>query len=139
MGDSIYSAYSHWKTISTCIVWFNCFRKPFLLVHRNRRRARKKRNYYANRKTSDVAFAVGDLVYYRNTARKSKLDVKWQPYYRNTTQRSTTKALGPKDWDNNCDIYSNLTTLYMTISANALLTSIQQDLISKRIMPLKFS
>jgi len=27
----------------------------------------------------------------------------------------------------------------MTISANALLTSIQQDLISKRIMPLKFS
>ena len=55
--------------------------KAFLLVHRNRRLALKKRNYYANRKSSDIAFTVGDLVYYRNTARKNKLDVKWQPYY----------------------------------------------------------
>ena len=49
------------------------------------------------------------------------------------------KARGPKDWDNNCDRYSNLTALNMTISANAWLISIQQDLISKRIKSLKFS
>ena len=33
---------------------------------------------------------------------------------------SHKKARGRKDWDNNCDRYSNLTALYIIISANAL-------------------
>jgi len=40
---------------------------------------------------------------------------------------SRKKALGPKDWDNNCNRYSNLTALYKTISANAFLISINSD------------
>ena len=37
------------------------------------------------------------------------------------------KESGRKDWDNNCDRYSNLTALYITLSANALLVSINSD------------
>ena len=62
--------------------------KAFLLVHKNRDKARKKRNDYANRKATDVSFPVGDPVYYRNHTRKNKLDVKWKPYYRILEQTS---------------------------------------------------
>ena len=55
--------------------------KAFLLVHQNRRKAMKKRNQNINSKAKDVTLKIGDPVYYRNHARKSKLDPKWQPYY----------------------------------------------------------
>ena len=53
----------------------------FLLVHQNKRKAMKKRNQVINSKAKDVSFKVGDPVYYRNHARKSKLDPKRQSYY----------------------------------------------------------
>jgi len=53
---------------------------------------------------------------------------------------SRKKTRGRKDWDNNCDRYSNLTSLYITLSANALLISMNSDNnISFHFMSLKLS
>ena len=62
--------------------------RAFLLVHQNRRKAMKKRNEVINNKAKDVTLKVGDPVYYRNHTRKSKLDIKWHPYYRIIEQTS---------------------------------------------------
>lgn len=62
--------------------------KAFLLVHQNRKKAKDKRNTYANRKAKDIKFQIGDPVYYKNHARKNKLHIKWQPYYRILEQTS---------------------------------------------------
>ena len=63
--------------------------KNFLLVHQNRTKAQKKRNERINKtRSSEVELKVGDPVYYRNHKPKSKLDIKWQPYYRIIEQTS---------------------------------------------------
>jgi hypothetical protein len=62
--------------------------KAFLWVHSNRRKARTRRNKYANKNASDVVLQVGDPVFYRNHTRKSKLDPKWTPYFRILEQTS---------------------------------------------------
>ena len=62
--------------------------RAFLLVHQNRRKAMKKRNEVINNKAKNVTLKVGDPVYHRNHTRKSKLDLKWHPYYRIIEQTS---------------------------------------------------
>ena len=63
--------------------------KNFLLVHQNRKKAQKKRNERINKtRSSKVELKVRDPVYYRNHKPKSKLDIKWQPYYRIIEQTS---------------------------------------------------
>lgn len=58
------------------------------MVHQNRKKAKIRRNEYANKKATEIKFKVGDPVYYRNHGRKNKLDIKWQPYFRIIEQTS---------------------------------------------------
>ena len=67
--------------------------KAFILVHKNREKARAKRNQYANKNAKDVLLNVNDPVYYRNHTRKNKLDPKWKPYYRILEQTSPVTFL----------------------------------------------
>ena len=46
---------------------------------------------------------------------------------RNPHQKSRKKARGRKDWDKQCDRYSNLTALYKTISEDSILININSD------------
>lgn len=62
--------------------------KSFLLVHKNLKQAKKRQAHYANKNAKDLKFAIGDPVYYRNHLRKSKLEMKWKPYYRIIEQTS---------------------------------------------------
>ncbi|XP_067655940.1 uncharacterized protein [Haliotis asinina] len=62
--------------------------KSFILVHRNMRKAKRRQAKYANRYSSPNTIKIGDPVYYRLHQRKSKLQNKWQPYYRVMDQTS---------------------------------------------------
>ena len=62
--------------------------ETFMLVHKNLRQAKKRNARYANENAKDVKLEVGDSVYLRQHVRKSKLDRKWQPFYRIVNQKS---------------------------------------------------
>ena len=55
--------------------------KNFVKVHRNLKRAQRKRNEYANRGTKEESFQIGDPVLYRNHRKLNKLDARWLPNY----------------------------------------------------------
>ncbi|KAK3108120.1 hypothetical protein FSP39_001638 [Pinctada imbricata] len=56
--------------------------KAFTLVHRNMKEAKKKQKKYADKKSKEENFQIGDPVYLRNHRRNNKLDIKWKPYFR---------------------------------------------------------
>lgn len=58
------------------------------MVHRILRRDKRRQANYANRKSVDVDLIVGDLVYYKNNQRQSKLQAKWKPLFINIEQPS---------------------------------------------------
>ena len=62
--------------------------ETFMLVHKNLRQAKKRNARYANENAKDVKLEVGDSVYLKQHVRKSKLDRKWQPFYRKVSQKS---------------------------------------------------
>ena len=62
--------------------------ETFMLVHKNLRQAKKRNARYANENAKDVKLEVGDSVYLKQHVRKSKLDRKWQPFYRIVSQKS---------------------------------------------------
>lgn len=55
--------------------------RAFTLVHRNFKRAQDRQKKYADKKAKEVCYDVGDSVYYKNNAMKSKLDEKWRSHY----------------------------------------------------------
>ena len=57
--------------------------KMFMLVHKNSREAKKKRDKYANKrnKCKDVTFKVGDSVFYKNHAKTNKLEGNWRTHF----------------------------------------------------------
>ena len=55
--------------------------RSFTLVRSNLKKARKQAMDRSRSKTKDVEFEVGDLVFYKNHQRKSKLDIHWKPNY----------------------------------------------------------
>ena len=59
-----------------------------MLVHKNLRKAKKRNARYANENGKDVKLEVRDSVYLKQHVRKSKLDRKWQPFYRIASQKS---------------------------------------------------
>ena len=46
------------------------------------KKAKKKQAKCADGGTKTVEFEIGDPVFYKSNQRKSKLDLKWKPYYR---------------------------------------------------------
>ena len=54
----------------------------FVLVHRHLERAKKRQAKYADRNSKYTDFQVGDPVYVKQQQQKSKLQGRWQPYYR---------------------------------------------------------
>ena len=62
--------------------------ETFMLVHKNLRQAKKRNARYANENAKNVKLEVGDSVYLKQHVRKSKLDRKWQPFYRIVSQKS---------------------------------------------------
>jgi len=62
--------------------------KSFVLVHKRLRSAKKRQARYADIRSKLVEFKVGDPVYLKNHRRHSKLDTKWQPYYRIMEKKS---------------------------------------------------
>ena len=62
--------------------------KQLSLVHKNLRQAKRRNARYANENAKDVKLEVGDSVYLKQHVRKSKLDRKWQPFYRIVSQKS---------------------------------------------------
>ena len=55
---------------------------------KNLRQAKRRNARYANENAKDVKLEVGDSVYLKQHVRKSKLDRKWQPFYRIVSQKS---------------------------------------------------
>ena len=56
--------------------------KYMVLVHRHLKRAKKRQAKYADRNSKHTDFQVGDPVYVKQQQQKSKLQGRWQPYYR---------------------------------------------------------
>ena len=56
--------------------------KSFVLVHRHLKRANKRQAKYADRNSKCTDFQEGDPVYVKQQQQKSKLQGRWQPYYR---------------------------------------------------------
>jgi hypothetical protein len=56
--------------------------KSFLLVHKRLRKEKKRQAKYADQKSKDQQFQIGDPVYYKNHRKISKLQNNWKPYYR---------------------------------------------------------
>jgi hypothetical protein len=56
--------------------------KAFKIAHRNLKKAKRRRNDYANKNATEVSLDVGQAVLLKNNARKSKLDHRYTPYYR---------------------------------------------------------
>ena len=54
----------------------------FKLVHRYLKKAKRRQGKYADKNSQPVEITVGDPVYYKNHARKSKLQGHWRPYFR---------------------------------------------------------
>ncbi|KAK3097609.1 hypothetical protein FSP39_011373 [Pinctada imbricata] len=75
--------------------------KAFTLVHRNMKEAKKKQKKYADKNCKEENFQVGDPVYLRNHRRDSKLDVKWQPYYRIIDQTGPLSFIVKNQLDGN--------------------------------------
>ncbi|MET0106092.1 MAG: hypothetical protein ABW072_13265, partial [Sedimenticola sp.] len=61
--------------------------KAFMLVHGRVRKQQRKQAKYANRKRKDITYKVGEPVYYKKHVR-SKLEGRWQPFYRIIEQKS---------------------------------------------------
>ena len=62
-------------------------------MHRRRKQAHRRQAKYADRKRKHINFEVGQPVYIKKHKRESKLDSKWQPYYR------IMKRTGDKTWE----------------------------------------
>ena len=62
--------------------------ESFMLVHKNLREAKKRSAQRFNQGAKETDFKVGDPVYFKQHARKSKLDRKWQGYYRIIKEKS---------------------------------------------------
>ncbi|MEW8548463.1 MAG: reverse transcriptase domain-containing protein, partial [Candidatus Thiodiazotropha sp.] len=56
--------------------------KSFVLVHRRQKQARRKQAKYADAKSKDIEYKVGQPVYFKNHKRANKLDQRWKPFYR---------------------------------------------------------
>ncbi|WP_143558369.1 hypothetical protein, partial [Solemya velum gill symbiont] len=56
--------------------------KSFIQVHKRLKIAKKRQARYADKNSKLIDLDVGDPVYLKNHQKHSKLDVKWQPYYR---------------------------------------------------------
>ena len=56
--------------------------KSFMQVHRYLKKAKRRQAKYADKNGKNIEFAVGDPVYLKNHIRKSKLDRRWNPYWR---------------------------------------------------------
>ena len=56
--------------------------RAFVSVGNHLKKAKKRQAKYADKGTKEIEFQVGDPVFYKNNQRKSKLDLKWKPYYR---------------------------------------------------------
>ena len=56
--------------------------RSFLLVKNNLKQSKQRQAKYANEGTQQIEFEIGDIVYYKNSRRVGKLDLKWKPYYR---------------------------------------------------------
>ena len=56
--------------------------KSFMQVHNYLKKAKRRQAKYADKNSKDIPFEVGDPVYLKNHIRKSKLDRRWNPYWR---------------------------------------------------------
>ena len=56
--------------------------KSFMQVHNYLKKAKRRQSKYADKNSKDISFEVGDPVYLKNHLRKSKLDRRWNPYWR---------------------------------------------------------
>ena len=70
----------HWEEGHT--ITLHEQQKAFFTVRNNLRKAKRRQAKCADGNTKHVDFKVGDPAYYRNNKRKSKLDLKWRPFYR---------------------------------------------------------
>ena len=58
------------------------------MVHRYLKKAKKRQAKYANKNSEYIEFQVGNPVYLKQQQRKSKLEGRWCPYYRNIEKTS---------------------------------------------------
>ena len=56
--------------------------KAFKAVQRNLKKSRARQKKYADQKAEEEQLDVGDAVYLKNNAKKSKLSARWLPHYR---------------------------------------------------------
>ena len=61
--------------------------KTFMLVHKHLKRAKRRQAKYADQKSKDTIFNIGDPVYYKNFRKTSKLQSNWRPYFRIIEQK----------------------------------------------------
>jgi hypothetical protein len=59
-----------------------------MLVHKHLKTSKDRNLKYKNENAKEIKFEVGDPVYLKQHVRKSKLDRKWEPYYRIVKQKS---------------------------------------------------
>ncbi|KAK3103802.1 hypothetical protein FSP39_022015 [Pinctada imbricata] len=62
--------------------------KSFISVHRHLKKAKRRQAFYADRKSKEINFQIGDPVYLKNLVKKNQFDVRWKPYYRIISQSS---------------------------------------------------
>jgi len=62
--------------------------ETFVLVQKNLKQSKQRNARHANENAKDVLLEVGDPVYLKQHIRKSKLDRKWQPFFRIVKQKS---------------------------------------------------
>ena len=58
-----------------------------MLVHKHLKRAKRRQAKYADQKSKDTSFNIGDPVYYKNFRKTSKLQSNWRPYFRIIEQK----------------------------------------------------
>lgn len=61
--------------------------KTFMLVHKHLKQAKRRQAKYADQKSKDTSFNIGDPVYYKNFRKTSKLQSNWRPYFRIIEQK----------------------------------------------------
>ena len=86
--------------------------RPFVFVRNHLKKAAKKQGKYADMETKTVEFEVGDSAFYKNNQTKSKLDLKWKPYYRIIEMKGSVSYLIKNQLDGStCKVYAEMLRL----------------------------
>lgn len=62
--------------------------KTFIISTKNNQKSKERQAYYTNKNAKEITFQIGDPVYIKNHARKTKLQTKCSPHYRIIEQKS---------------------------------------------------